>query len=173
MKISRVIIKNYRNLKSVEVDLGNIVTLIGENNSGKSNFLRALSIPLLSDDSGTSKRLSWYDINREAKEAYYSFLNENKDHILDGSLPVEQFLHALPEVTIKLYFQPNEDEHYDVSEILCEDETGHWVGGICYRYYISKPEELLKRVRHILSSDSYNQRTQMSPFCRWNCSPFQ
>lgn len=100
MKISRVIIKNYRNLKSVEVDLGNIVTLIGENNSGKSNFLRALSIPLLSDDSGTSKRLSWYDINREAKEAYYSFLNENKDHILDGSLPVEQFLHALPEVTI-------------------------------------------------------------------------
>ena len=162
MKISRVIIKNYRNLKSVEVDLGNIVTLIGENNSGKSNFLRALSIPLLSDDSGISKRLSWYDINREIKEAYYSFLNENKDHILDGSLTVEQFLHVLPEVTIKLYFQPNEDEHYDVSEILCEDETGHWVGGICYRYYVSKPEELLKRVRHILSSDSYNQRTQMS-----------
>ena len=89
MKISRVIIKNYRNLKSVEVDLGNIVTLIGENNSGKSNFLRALSIPLLSDDSGISKRLSWYDINREIKEDYYSFLNENKDHILDGSLMVE------------------------------------------------------------------------------------
>ncbi|MBQ7688092.1 MAG: AAA family ATPase [Clostridia bacterium] len=70
MKINRVIIKNHRNLKSVDVILGSIVALIGENNSGKSNFPRALSIPLSSDDSGNSKRLSWYDINREAKEAY-------------------------------------------------------------------------------------------------------
>ena len=57
MKISRVIIKNYRNLKSIDVTLGSIVTLIGENNSRKSNFLRALSIPLSSDDSGNSKLL--------------------------------------------------------------------------------------------------------------------
>lgn len=79
MKISRVIIENYRNLKNVDVTLGNTVTLIGENNCGKSNFLRALSIPLLSDDSGNSKHLSWHDINREAKEAYYTFLSENKE----------------------------------------------------------------------------------------------
>lgn len=48
MKISRAIVKNYRNLKGIDVTLGSIVTLIGENNSGKSNFLRALSIPLSS-----------------------------------------------------------------------------------------------------------------------------
>lgn len=62
MKISRVIIENYRNLKNVDVTLGSTVTLIGENNSGKSNFMRAISIPLLSDDSGGSKRLSWHTI---------------------------------------------------------------------------------------------------------------
>ena len=50
MRISRVRIDNYRNLRHVDVELGNIVALIGENNSGKSNFLRALSIPLSSDD---------------------------------------------------------------------------------------------------------------------------
>ena len=110
MKISRVIIENYRNLKNVDVTLGNTVTLIGENNCGKSNFLRALSIPLLSDDSGNSKHLSWHDINREAKEAYYTFLSENKERILNESLSVEQFIPSLPEVIIKLYFQPNENE---------------------------------------------------------------
>lgn len=160
MKISRIIIKNYRNLRNVDVTLGHIVTLIGENNSGKSNFLRALSIPLSSDDSGISKRLSWHDINRDEKEAYYNFLSENRDRILNGSLTAEQFITVLPEVSIKLYFQPNENEHYNVSDILCENEQ--WVGGIHYRFFISKPEELLGRVRHILSSDSYNERTRMS-----------
>ncbi len=36
MKISRLIIKNYRNLKDVDICLGETVVLIGENNSGKS-----------------------------------------------------------------------------------------------------------------------------------------
>lgn len=162
MRINRAIINNYRNLKSIDITLGSIVTLIGENNSGKSNFLRALSIPLSSDDSGNSKRLSWYDINRDAKEAYYTFLSDNKASILDRSLSIKQFLPVLPEVTIKLYFQPNENEHYNVNDILCEDEAEQWLGGIYYRFFVSKPEELLERVRQILSSDSYNERTKMS-----------
>ncbi len=35
MKINRAIEKNYRNLKSIDVTLGSIVALVGENNSGK------------------------------------------------------------------------------------------------------------------------------------------
>ena len=42
MRISRVQIDNYRILKHVDVELGSIVALIGENNSGKSNFFYAL-----------------------------------------------------------------------------------------------------------------------------------
>lgn len=38
MKISRLIIKNYRNLKDVDICPGETVVLIGENNSGKSNL---------------------------------------------------------------------------------------------------------------------------------------
>ena len=82
MKISRVIIENYRNLKNVDVTLGNTVTLIGENNCGKSNFLRALSIPLLSDDSGNSKHLSWHDINREAYAHFALLLFRTPSFIL-------------------------------------------------------------------------------------------
>ncbi len=39
MKISRLIIKNYRNLKDIDICLGETVVLVGENNSGKSNLL--------------------------------------------------------------------------------------------------------------------------------------
>ncbi len=35
MKISRLIIKNYRNLKDIDICLGETVVLVGENNSGK------------------------------------------------------------------------------------------------------------------------------------------
>ena len=50
MRISKIQIQNFRNIKSINVQLGDIVTLIGENNSGKSNFLYALTLPFLSDD---------------------------------------------------------------------------------------------------------------------------
>lgn len=51
--ISRVVIKNYRNFKDVDVRLGHIQVIIGENNIGKTNFIRALQLildPTLSDD---------------------------------------------------------------------------------------------------------------------------
>lgn len=80
MRICRAQIENYRNLRKVDVQLGDIVTLIGENNSGKSNFLRAISIPLASDDSGINKRLSWFDINKESKAEYYNFLKDNRQY---------------------------------------------------------------------------------------------
>ena len=50
MKISRLIIKNYRNLKDIDICLGETVVLIGENNSGKSNLLRAVTLPFLTDE---------------------------------------------------------------------------------------------------------------------------
>jgi len=103
MRINRVQIDNYRNLKHVDVELGNVVALIGENNSGKSNFLRALSIPLSSDEAGSHKRLSWYDINKDAKKRYYDYLKENRDSIIDGSLTLDQFQPYVPVVTIRLY----------------------------------------------------------------------
>lgn len=55
MRISRVQIQNFRNIKTADVRLGNVVTLIGENNSGKSNFLYALTLPFLSDDNNIRK----------------------------------------------------------------------------------------------------------------------
>ena len=116
MKINRVQIKNYRNLKDIDVTLGNIVTLIGENNSGKSNFLRALSLPLSSEDTNSNKRLSWYDINKDAKKQYYDFIKENRKSIIEETIDPAEFLSHVPTVTVKLYIQPDENEHYNVND---------------------------------------------------------
>lgn len=51
--ISRVKIKNFRNFKNIDVNLGHKEVIIGENNVGKTNFLRAIQLildPSLSDE---------------------------------------------------------------------------------------------------------------------------
>lgn len=51
--ISRVQIENFRNFQSVDVDLTHKQVIIGENNVGKTNFLRAIQLildPKLSDE---------------------------------------------------------------------------------------------------------------------------
>src|SRR4030042_925642 len=42
MIISHIVLKNWRNFRHVDVDLGNRVFLVGPNASGKSNFLDAI-----------------------------------------------------------------------------------------------------------------------------------
>ena len=160
MRISRIRIDNYRNLRHVDVELSNIVALIGENNSGKSNFLRALSIPLSSDDTGITKRLSWFDINKDAKKQYYEFLKANRAFIIEGSLKVEAILPQIPTVTIQMDITPEATEHYDVKDILIDEDT--WTGGILYQFFIKNPEELLNRVRNILINEAEDDNVQMS-----------
>ncbi len=46
MYLSKVKIKNFRNLEDVEVELGEKIVLLGENGAGKSNFIEALRILL-------------------------------------------------------------------------------------------------------------------------------
>ncbi len=71
MYISHVNIKNYRNIRNVNVDLQREAVIVGENNGGKSNFLRAITLPLVSDEIAyTSKNLTWQDINCSNSRAW-------------------------------------------------------------------------------------------------------
>lgn len=151
MKISKVEIKNFRNLKDIDVELENIVALIGENNSGKSNFLRALELPLSSEDSGSSKRLSMSDINNDAINQYLTFLDTNRKEIIDSTVAIESFQALVPEISIRLYLTPESNEHYDITDILCQNMQKEWVGGIQYRFYVKEPEELLDHVRNVFA----------------------
>lgn len=46
MRLSRIIIKNFRNFKSLDVKLGNHAVILGENKVGKTNLLFALRLIL-------------------------------------------------------------------------------------------------------------------------------
>lgn len=64
MYISKVKINNYRSFINTEIDLNEgINVLIGHNNAGKSNLLKALAIVLGS----TSKKMSIHDFNKDIK----------------------------------------------------------------------------------------------------------
>ena len=65
--ITRVVIKNYRNFKDLDVDLQHNSVIVGENNIGKTNFIRALQLildPTLSDE---DRMLSESDFNDSLK----------------------------------------------------------------------------------------------------------
>lgn len=44
MKIEQVFIENYRSLKSININAKGIVALVGQNNSGKSNVIKAIQL---------------------------------------------------------------------------------------------------------------------------------
>jgi len=46
MKINKVVIKNFRSIKSLEFNPSNICVLVGENNAGKTNVLTAINFLL-------------------------------------------------------------------------------------------------------------------------------
>jgi len=46
MRLSRVVIKNFRNFKNLNVELGENAVILGENKVGKTNFLMALRLIL-------------------------------------------------------------------------------------------------------------------------------
>lgn len=107
LKISRLIIKNYRNLKEIDIHLNDTVALIGENNSGKTNLLKAITLPFLSEESGFSSiNLSWADINDVAKSEYYDYIIDNQIAIADGTISCIDLISHLPVVTVKCILNP-------------------------------------------------------------------
>ena len=57
MRISRIQIENFRNFRSLDVELGQNIVLVGENKSGKSNFIEALRLVLDPSLSENDRRL--------------------------------------------------------------------------------------------------------------------
>lgn len=159
MKISKLVIKNYRNIKNVDIELNNIVAIIGQNNSGKSNLLKAVTLPFLSDEIGyTGKGLSWSDINNEAKILYYDFLLKHKEEIKTDSLDINVFSQHLPIVSVEVRLAPTEMELYFVKDISFEiSDEGAIKYGLLYKFYPKSPKDILNQVKEILISEELNE----------------
>lgn len=152
MKISRLIIKNYRNLKEIDIHLNDTVALIGENNSGKTNLLKAITFPFLSEESGfSSKSLSWADINDMAKSEYYQYIIDNQVAIADGMISCAEFTTHLPVVTVEVHLKPEKTEGYFVKDLSFSLEDDQIQYGLRYEYKPSKIDDIYGIVKKVLS----------------------
>lgn len=154
MKISKVFINNFRNIENTSFNIDGTTIFMGENNSGKSNILRAISLPLYSEDNTISKNLSWEDINSSAKEKYYSFLYEHRDEIVAGTIDIESFVKIIPTVSVELHFKASEGELYYVKDIAFGVEEGEIQYGLLYQFSINVADKLLEVVKAVLTDIS-------------------
>lgn len=160
MKISRLIIKNYRNLRNIDIHLSDTVALIGENNSGKSNLLRAVTLPFLTDEAGFSgKNLSWTDINNDAKKEYYQFILDNQKPIAAGTISSEELIKRMPVVTVEVHLEPEKTEGYFVKDLSYSIEGGQIVYGLRYEYKPSKVENIYSAVKGVLTSEILDEKS--------------
>ncbi|MGS4992809.1 ATP-dependent nuclease [Bacillus cereus] len=155
MIISKAHVYGYRNLKDIEIELNRLVIFIGENNSGKSNLLRAITLPFLNDEMGSvSKILGWHDINNDLKKEYFEFIVDNFERIKESGVEVEEFTNFIPFVTVNVTFKPNGADEYYVRKWNNSIDEEEPLYQIEYRYYVENPNQLLEHVMKILSDKS-------------------
>lgn len=155
MKISRAVIKNYRNIENIDIHLSDTVALIGENNSGKSNFLRAITLPFFTDETSLSgKNLAWTDINNNAKEKYYQYIIDNQEEIKNDVISCEDFISNMPIVTVDIYLEPSETEGYFAKDLCWNIANGKIVYGLRYEYKPVKKDEIFATVKNVLKKNN-------------------
>ncbi|WP_419893522.1 AAA family ATPase [Oceanobacillus kimchii] len=152
MIISKAEVYGYRNLRDIEINLNRLAIFIGDNNSGKSNLLRAITLPFLNDEIGkVSKNLGWYDINNDLKNIYFEFIVSNLERIKKSEIKIEEFIEAIPFVSVKVTFQPDGSDEFYIRKWNNSIDDAETLYKIEYKYYIEKPIQLLEHIKSILA----------------------
>ena len=155
MYISRIKIKGFRNFKEKEILFNDgINVIIGHNNAGKSNILKAISLVI---DNQTSKRLEVYDFNQnvtleELKSNpptvvinLFVSQSENEDTNSDDLVTVGNYLTRLDTpyeamLTYEFFLPESESEKYVSALSEIDDIKKAWkiIKHDFIRLYISK-----------------------------------
>ena len=121
--ISRVKIKHFRNFLDVDVELNHKQVVVGENNVGKSNFLRAIQLILDKDFSDNDRQLSASDFHdsiaapmENGEEIEIILQVRGYEH---NSKLVAQFDDAVvsttpPTLEFKYHYFPNKDQEGNI-----------------------------------------------------------
>ena len=93
MKIKKLVIKNYKKYRDISIELNSGINIfVGDNNSGKSTILEAISMVLTGKINGipiTNKlNLDWF--NYEVREEFKSSII-NKSYIDPPSILIEAY----------------------------------------------------------------------------------
>ncbi|MDG2777442.1 AAA family ATPase [Vibrio parahaemolyticus] len=104
MYIRKVTINNYRSFRTFEAKLQQLTVVIGENDTGKTNFFTALSLPLSGNlIDFNQKRLSVSDINKDSVIGFLtSVVNDDTE---------ENQLKKIPKVSVTVEFADPKDAY--------------------------------------------------------------
>ncbi|EJG0413649.1 AAA family ATPase [Vibrio parahaemolyticus] len=104
MYIRKVTINNYRSFRTFEAKLQQLTVVIGENDTGKTNFFTALSLPLSGNlIDFNQKRLSVSDINKDPVIDFLtSVVNDDTE---------ENQLKKIPKVSVTVEFADPKDAY--------------------------------------------------------------
>lgn len=96
MYVSRLEIENYRNFKTIAVDLKPLTLIIGENNVGKSNLLDSLGLIFSQEVSFFKRRML------EVSDFNYDCIIDLKNKILDSNIPISEIEFPIIKITATL-----------------------------------------------------------------------
>jgi predicted ATP-dependent endonuclease of OLD family len=128
MNCKWVHIKNYRSCKDVKIEFGSLNALVGANNSGKSNIIRALDFLFNPSTSKLDKESFWNgDITLEIwiEALFYELKDEEKEK-LKGYLKPDESFHMARSAKIKtndidLETSADESENdFEISQHYCK-----------------------------------------------------
>ncbi len=104
MYIKKVTINNYRSFRTFEAQLQKLTIVIGENDTGKTNFFTALSLPLSGNQIDfNQKRLSISDINKDSVIEFFTSVINNESE-------ADQ-LQKIPKVSVTVEFTDPKDSY--------------------------------------------------------------
>lgn len=144
MYINQVNIENYRGFKKFEVKLSKLTLIIGENDTGKTNFFSALSLPLSNNNiSSNYKRLKISDVNTQAiLEFYEAIINNLSNSVLLSKIPKVS-------VEIQIINPENEYEEALLSKWVTDDPSGE-IYKIRYDFKPKVDTDLIDAVKALL-----------------------
>lgn len=150
MKISRVLIKNFKSFKSEQIDFNELMAFIGENSAGKSNVLKALDL-FFSDTkkldeeffNNSAERIIiqvWFKgLNEEAKETFAKYLlDDNETVIFRKEYSFHDGDRIFSAVILGDKFEDEKDKK-DAKEILDKTEIDPFTSPDKYYYWKPKP----------------------------------
>lgn len=167
--ISRVKIKNFRNFKNIDVNLGHKEVIIGENNVGKTNFLRAIQLildPSLSDEDRMLDESDFNDMlenpmenNKEIRiDIFISNYKENRTvlTVLEGATVKNASGEEELQITYKFFphIDDNGNKEYEFNIYKANDESRRF--GAYERKYLNL--KVVKALRDV-EGEMKNSRT--------------
>ncbi len=151
MYIKEVRIKNFRNFKDLTIPLNRFTILIGENDIGKSNLIKAIKLVLNNNTfEYSSKTLGNTDFNSEKMQEFKTIVSSQKEKIEEAiENKDDKYINEVnPIIEIEVTFVEAKDYYQKalLSDWLNEDKEGE-----CYKVkYIFEPKDKIKFLNEVL-----------------------